>query len=89
MKNIQTEIPSLNLTKPQLQTIPNRQIVKKYEPLFAASDKESKEVKFENKSEFEMAKFSHFPDVRKKYFLQISNKNRANTQIIVELLQLR
>jgi hypothetical protein len=79
----------LNLTKPQLQTIPNRQIVKKYEPLFAANDKETKDVKFENKSEFEMAKFSHFPDVRKKYFHQISNNNRVNTQIVIQLLQLR
>jgi hypothetical protein len=52
-----------------LQTIPNRQIVKKYESLFGTNDKEFKEVKFSSKSEFDMAKFSHFPEVRRKYFL--------------------
>ena len=33
----------------------------------------------DNKNEFDMAKFSNFPEVRRKFFLSLSNNNRANT----------
>ena len=45
MKNIQQEKCILSLTKPELQTIPSRKLVKKYESLFQ-NDKESKDIEF-------------------------------------------
>ena len=88
MRNIASEKCSLILTKPELQSIPSRRIVKKYESKFS-NDKESKEIVFENKNEFDMAKFSNFPDVRRKFFLSLSNINQANTQIILDVVNMR
>jgi hypothetical protein len=88
MRNIAAEKCSLTLTKPELQSIPSRRIVKKYEAKFS-NDKESKEIVFKNKNEFDMAKFSNFPDVRRKFFLSLSNINQANTQIILDVVNMR
>ena len=44
---------------------------------------------FEIKNEIDMAKFSNFPDVRPKFFLSLSNNNQANTQIILDVVNMR
>jgi hypothetical protein len=85
MRNIAAEKYSLVLTKPELSTIPGgggkgrgSSLYKRYEGQFK-SDMDSKIVRFESKQEFQMAKFSHFPEVRRKFFLEFSNNNQANT----------
>lgn len=47
------------------------------------------EIEFDNKSEFEMAKFSGNPEVRRKFFLNFSNNNQDNTNILVRLCEIR
>ena len=88
MRNISQDKAVLTLTKPELSSLPNRRLLKKYESLFK-NDKEPAEINFESKQDFEMAKFAHFPEVRRKSFLAMSNSNRTNTEIVIELARLR
>ena len=76
MRNIALEKGSLKLTKADLSTFPNRRLFKKYESLF--TNEEAKEVVFQERAEFELAKYSHFPDVRRKFFLALSG-SKDNT----------
>jgi len=76
MRNIAHEKASLKLTKAELGTFPNRRLFKKYESLF--TNEEAKELVFEERAEFELAKYSHFPEVRRKFFLALSG-NKENT----------
>lgn len=68
--------------------MPNRRLLKKYEALYK-TDKDTADITFDFKQDFEMAKFAHFPEVRRKSFLAMSNNNRTNTDIVLELTRLR
>ncbi len=86
MRNISQEKLQLTLTKAELSTFPNRKHFKKYESLFTNND--PAEVVFQDRQEFEMAKYSHFPEVRRKFFLSFSGR-QDNTQVVLELIKLR
>lgn len=88
MKNNAEEKLSIELSKVELSTFPNRRMVKQYEKNFS-NDKEVKEVQFQTRQEFEMAKYSHFPEVRKKCFQALSDSSKGNTDIVLELIKLR
>ncbi len=58
--------------------------------MFTSEDsKEEQEIIFQSKAELEMAKFSHFSEVRRKFFLAFSNTNKTNTDVIVQLCKIR
>jgi hypothetical protein len=80
MKNISTEKATLDLTKVEMSTIPNRKMYKKYSSQFK-DDKTPMTINFESKQEFELCKFSHFPDVRMKFFRALTG-SKENTPII-------
>lgn len=88
MRNLAQEPSTLSLSKIELSTIPlGRKLLKTYETLFT-KDNEVREVAFTSRQHFEMAKYSHFPQVRERYFRAITQRG-PNTDIVKELITIR
>lgn len=78
----------MRLNKYELNTIPiGKKAIRGYEDAFK-SDKETRDVMFESRSHFEMAKYSTLPQVRERFFKAITQRG-ANTDLVKELVQIR
>ncbi|CDW86736.1 oligopeptidase a [Stylonychia lemnae] len=87
-RNLSKEQYKLKLTQNELKSIPNRQLFNKYKGQFKTENDEI-EIKFDQKYEFEIAKYSPIPEVRQKFFHAFSNTNSTNTKLIIKLAELR